>query len=59
MDLWDNIKRTNLMIGFSEGEEIEKGVKNVFNEIMAEKILKPEEENKISRYKKHTGFQTK
>ena len=33
-DLWDNIKRANLcIIGIPEGE---KGIENVFEEIMAE-----------------------
>ena len=36
-DLWDNIKWANLcMIGIPEGEEKEKGVENIFEEIMAE-----------------------
>ena len=36
-DLWDNIKRANLcIIGIPEGEEKEKGIENIFEEIMAE-----------------------
>ena len=36
-DLWDNIKQANLcVIGIPEGEEKEKGVENIFEEIMAE-----------------------
>ena len=36
-DLWDNIKQANLrIIGIPEGEEKEKGIKNIFEEIMAE-----------------------
>ena len=36
-DLWDNIKWVNLcIIGISEGEEKEKGIENIFEEIMAE-----------------------
>ena len=36
-DLWDNIKQANIRtIGVPEGEEKEKGIKNVFEEIMAE-----------------------
>ena len=36
----DNIKHTNTCtIGVLEGEEREKGVENVFNEIMAERVL--------------------
>ena len=35
-DLWDNTKHDNLyIIGIPEGEEREKGIKNVFEEIMA------------------------
>ena len=33
-DLWDNIKHANICII----EEIEKGIENVFEEIMAEKL---------------------
>ena len=36
-DLWDNIKQVNLcIIGIPEGEEKEKGMENIFEEIMAE-----------------------
>ena len=36
-DLWDNIKHANLyIIGVPEAEEGEKGIKNVFEEIIAE-----------------------
>ena len=36
-DLWDNIKWANLcMIGIPEGEEKEKGVENIFEDIMSE-----------------------
>ena len=36
-DLWDNIKWANLcIIGIPEGEEKEKGIENIFEEIMAE-----------------------
>ena len=36
-DLWYNIKRANLgIIGTPEGEEKEKGIKNIFEEIMSE-----------------------
>ena len=36
-DLWNNIKWTNLcIIGILEEEEKEKGVENVFEEVMAE-----------------------
>ena len=36
-DLWDNIKRANLhIIGIPEGKEKEKGIENIFEEIMSE-----------------------
>ena len=36
-DLWDNIKHTNIRtIGFSEGEEREKGPEKIFEEIIVE-----------------------
>ena len=36
-NLWDNIKHDNLcIIGVPEGEEREKGIKNVFEEIKPE-----------------------
>ena len=36
-DLWDNIKQANLCkIGIPKGEEKEKGIGNIFEEIMAE-----------------------
>ena len=36
-DLWDNIKWANLcIIGIPEGEEKEKGIENIFEEIMDE-----------------------
>ena len=35
-DPWDNIKWANLhMIGIPEGKEKEKGIENIFEEIMA------------------------
>ena len=35
-DLWENIKWTNVcIIGFTEGEEKDKGIENIFEEIMA------------------------
>ena len=38
--LWENIKWANLhIIGIPEGEEKEKGIENIFEEIMAEKFL--------------------
>ena len=39
-DLWDNIKRANLrIIGIPEGVEKDKGMENIFEEIMAENFL--------------------
>ena len=36
-DLWDNIKRTNiLIIGVPEEEEIKKGIEKIFEEIIVE-----------------------
>ena len=36
-DLWDNIKQANIcIIGIPEGKEEEKGIENIFEEIMAE-----------------------
>ena len=36
-DLWDNIKQDNpSIIGIQEGEQTEKGIENIFEEIMAE-----------------------
>ena len=36
-DLWDNIKRNNIrIIGVPEGEEREKGLKKIFEEIIVE-----------------------
>ena len=38
-DLWDNIKWANLhVIRIAEGEEKEKGIENIFEEIMAENL---------------------
>ena len=35
-DLWDNIKWANLhIVGIATGEEKEKGIENIFKEIMA------------------------
>ena len=37
--LWDNIKQANLhTIGIPEGEEKEKGIENILEEIMSEKF---------------------
>ena len=38
-DLWDNIKQANLcIIEIPKGEEKEKGIENIFEEIMSENI---------------------
>lgn len=55
-DLWDNIKQASLhIIGIPEGEEKEKGIENIFEEIMAENFANLKQ---ISRYKKRRGPQT-
>ena len=42
-DLWDNIKQANLcIIGIPEGEEKEKGIENIFEEIISENFPKSE-----------------
>ena len=47
-DPWDNSKLTNIrIIGVPEGEEIEKGIENVFEEIMAEKFPNQKKESDI------------
>ena len=54
-DLWDNIKWANLcIIGIPEGEEKEKGIENIFEEIMAEKFpnLKKETDIQIQEAEK-------
>ena len=41
IDLWDNIKQANLhIIGIPEGKEEEKGIENIFEEIMVENFAK-------------------
>ena len=36
-DLWDNIKQPNIcIIGIPEGKEKERGIENIFEEIMAD-----------------------
>ena len=43
-DLWDNIKQANLcIIGIAEGEENEKRIENIFEEIMGENFPKLKE----------------
>ena len=56
-DLWDNIKQINLhIIGIPEGEEKEKDIENIFEEIMAENFANLR--TLISRYRKHRAVQT-
>ena len=56
-DLWDNIKHANLhIIGIPEGEEREKWIENVFEEIMAENLL-TWEKKQISKSRKHRESQ--
>ena len=51
-DLWDNIKRAKVrIIGIPEGEEKEKDIENIFEEIMAENFANLR--TLISRYRKH------
>ena len=55
-DLWDYVKHANLfIIGIPEGEEREKVIENVFEEIMAENS--PNLKKETSRYIKHKGSQ--
>ena len=47
-DLWDNMKFTNIhIIGIPEGEEREKEVENVFDEIMAENFPNLKKETNV------------
>ena len=47
-DLWDNLKHANLhIIGVPEGEERKKGIKNLFEVIMAESFLNLKKETDI------------
>ena len=47
-ELWDNIKHANIhVIEISEGEERERGIENVFEEIMAENFLNLKKETDI------------
>ena len=53
MDLWDNIKHTNIhIIRISEGEEREKGTEDLFEQIMAENFPYLKEKTESS-YRKH------
>ena len=47
-DLWNNTKRANIHIkGIPEGEEREKGIENLFEEIMAENFPNLKKETDI------------
>ena len=47
-DLWNNIKHDNLfLIGIPKGEEREKGIENVFEEIMAKNFPNLKKETDI------------
>ena len=51
-DFWDNIKCTSIcIIGVPEGEEREKGLEEIFEEIIAKSLLNMEKETLKS--KKH------
>ena len=51
-DLWENIKQADIcIIGIPEAEEKEKGIENIFEEIMPENF--PGLKKQISRYRKH------
>ena len=53
-DLRDNIKQANLcIIGILEGEEKEKGIENIFEEIMAENIPNLKETYIKRKYRGH------
>ena len=55
-DLWDNIKQANLCIrGIPEGEEKEKGVENIFEDIIPGNF--PNLKNTDFRYRRHRGPQ--
>ena len=56
-DLWDNVNQG--VIGIPQGEEKEKEIENVLEEIMAENFpnWKKKKKKKISRYRKHRGSQ--
>ena len=56
-DLWDNIKQANPhIIRIPEGEEKEKGIENIFEEIMSENFTNQKETDIKNR--KHRGSQT-
>ena len=47
-DLWDNIKHANLRtVGITEGEEREKWIENIFEDIMAENFPSLKKETDI------------
>ena len=52
-DLWDNIKHANLwIIGIPEGEEKEKGIENMIEDIMSENF--PNLKENIYKDRGHT-----
>ena len=52
---WDNSKQTNIhIIGVPEGEEIQKGIENVFEEIM--RISQTRRINQISSHRNYFAF---
>ena len=59
-DFWDNIKCTSIcIIGVPEGEEREKGLEEIFEEIIAKSLLNMEKETLKSKkhrvpYRKNT-----
>ena len=56
-DPWDNIKRANLhIIGIPEGVETDKGMENIFEEIIAGNF--PNLKDTELRYRKYRGPQT-
>ena len=58
-ELWDNIKHTNIcVIGVPEGEERDKGVENLFEEIIAENFHNLRKETDIQT-QKNRGHQTR
>ena len=58
-DLWDNIKHANLcIIAIPEGEEREKGIKNVSEEIMAENFPNLKKETEIQVQEAHIQWNT-
>ena len=58
IELWDNIKCTNIqIIGVPDEDEKEKQAENIFEEITVKNISKMEKE-KVSKSRKHRNFHT-